>query len=70
MAALTVFVDVLAGHDRVVDHDPQSDDKGKHGDDIDRNTQCGQKQQAAEEGDRDPHGHPEGELELEKQAEQ
>ena len=70
MAALAVFIDIFTGNNSIVDDYSQGDDKGEHGDDIDRDSHGGEKKQAAKEGDRDSHGHPESQLEFEKQAEQ
>ena len=61
-----VVIDVFAHHDGVIHHDSQGDDKGKHGDQIDADSEDRQNEKRAEKGYGYAKANPEGETGLEK----
>ncbi len=66
-ALLTIFIDVLARHDGVIDHNPEGDDEREHGNHVDAHPHQRQEQHCAQKRNRDAHGDPEREFEFEKQ---
>ena len=67
---LSVFVDVFARDDGVVDNDAERDDEGEHGHHVDRHVHPRQEQQRAEKGCWNPHRHPESEFEFKERTQQ
>ena len=67
---LAVVVHVLAGNDGIVHHDPQGDDKGEHGNDVDTDTGRRQKKQRPEDGNGNPQADPEGQTRFQEDCQQ
>ncbi len=63
---LAVLVDVLADHNRVVDHNPQGDKKAEQRDHVDAHPEPGEDDQAGHEGQGHPRHNPQGQPILEE----
>ena len=68
LAHLEVAVDVLAHHDRVVDHDPEHQDEGEQRHHVDRYVDVRQHGERAHERDTDAHRDPQRQPELQEQG--